>query len=548
MPLLPSPSPSIPFFYLDRLVRAHHHSLSLQTLLKSGKLFSSANRALSTLNSTFCPAFASPALLSKIKHFNSGFIQSQLLFLVDHYHFVLDDALTHLKSLPLSLLLETLPSVFKNIQRKTKLSSESRTFTLQTLYQLQNFPKSSRQSYKIPNLLDLKPRPSRKHYFDSVFRFLDNPRPKKNQLPKSLLPTPTTHSNFMSKPATKKPSTSNTSTTTTRLKPSSTSTHSTLTTSPTRSTPTTSSTHPAHLPLLPLTLHLPLLPLALHLPPTLLLPLPYTYHFSHSPSPTHPAPTTSPTHPAPTTSPIHLTPTTSTTHPAPTTSPTHLTPTTSTTHPAPTTSPTHPATTTSPTHSAPTTSPIHSKPYFPQPETQISVFHRKGRSTTHWTLPALKDKTVFIGDSNLSRLQRLPDQCHAFSFGGANIDHLHSLISKYTHTQFQPTNILFSVGINNRDQNPAASSIPSFKKLISKTHAVFPNARIHVASINFSPNLTSTQRNNLKTLNSALTSIPHCHVIPPLDSHLFSTGSDNIHWSSNTASNFRTHWLLHLNY
>ena len=119
MPLLPSPSPSIPFFYLDHLVRAHHHSLSLQTLLKSGKLFSSANRALSTLNSTFCPAFASPALLSKIKHFNSGFIQSQLLFLVDHYHFVLDDALTHLKSLPLSLLLETLPSVFKNIQRKT---------------------------------------------------------------------------------------------------------------------------------------------------------------------------------------------------------------------------------------------------------------------------------------------------------------------------------------------------------------------------------------------------------------------------------------------
>ena len=140
----------------------------------------------------------------------------------------------------------------------------------------------------------------------------------------------------MSKPATKKPSASNTSTTTTRLKPSSTSTHYTLTTSPTRPTPTTSSTHPA-----------------------------------------------------------------------PTTSPTHLTPTTSTTHPAPTTSPTHPA---------PTTSLIHSKPYFPQPETQISVFHRKGRSTTHWTLPALKDKTVFIGDSSLSRLQRLPDQCHAFSF------------------------------------------------------------------------------------------------------------------------------------
>ena len=130
MPLLPSPLPSIPFFYLDHLVCAHHHSLSPQTLLKSGKLFSSANRALSTLNSTFCPAFASPALLSKIKHFNSGFIQSQLLFLVDHYHFVLDNALTHLNSLPLSLLLETLPSVFKNIQRKTKLSSESQTFTL----------------------------------------------------------------------------------------------------------------------------------------------------------------------------------------------------------------------------------------------------------------------------------------------------------------------------------------------------------------------------------------------------------------------------------
>ena len=51
----------------------------------------------------------------------------------------------------------------------------------------------------------------------------------------------------------------------------------------------------------------------------------------------------------------------------------------------------------------------------------------------------------------------------------------HSSPNTHTHTQFQPTNILFSVGINNRDQNPGCVKHSlSFKKLISKTHTVFP--------------------------------------------------------------------------
>ena len=476
MPLLPTPTVSTPFFYLDRLVRAHHHALSLQNLLKSGKLFSSANRALSILNSTFCPAFASPALLSKFRHFNSGFIQSQILLLVEHYRGVMDDALSHLPSLPISLLLETLPSVFKSIQRKTKLSVESRQFALCVLYQLQTSSTLPTRSCKVPKLLDLKPRPTRKRYFDSIFHFLDKPRSASHNLKKSQPPliastTTSTQSTIVSQPSTNKPSTA-------------------------------------------------------------------SFQVSEKPTKT-PLPTTSTT---PSTTQLYSTnneAATTTSSSSCTIASTPITTNTTTITTTLDTSPTRPS-----TH---TTTPTRPKSYFPRPETQISVFHRKGRSTTHWTLPALKDKTVFIGDSNLSRLQNLPNHCHAFSFSGANIDHLHALISKYSHTQYQPTNILFSIGINNRDQNPTASSIPSIKKLISKTHAVFPNAHILIASINFSPNLNSSQRNNLKALNAALKSIPHCNVIPPLDNELFSTGSDNIHWSFCTASLFLSHWLRHLN-
>ena len=91
-----------------------------------------------------------------------------------------------------------------------------------------------------------------------------------------------------------------------------------------------------------------------------------------------------------------------------------------------------------------------------------------------------------------------------------HFDHLYSIISKYAHPNYQPKNIILSVGINNCNQNPTASSVPSLKKLLSKTTLTFPQVKVYMATINFSPKLTKNQQLNLQALNSAINSSPNC--------------------------------------
>ncbi len=480
-------SPS--YVYLDRLICSHHHSTSLQNQLNCGFLFSSANRALNTLNSTFRPAFSDASLASKIQKFNYGFIQSQILLLIDHYHSVLDDALSHLSSLPLHTLTQTLPSVLNSIQKSTKLSTASHQFAHQVIHQLGNssaysspHPRSSADpqlssdtasSSTIPKLMDLHfVRADCQLVFSKVLsshrpKHFISTKPTKPSTPATSHLTPPTHSelSFSWLPST----------------PAASTPHS----------PSTSSDH-AHEPT-PVTLHVTS-PTDLPAESTDSPPASILFSDPHPKSPTPP------------------------TSPKPSTNPTNK-------------------------------QPISPKPvpYFLRPKPNISSFQRQGHSTTSWSLPAVEADTILIGDSNLSRLKNIPTNCHVFSYSGANIDHLHSIISKYSHPNCQPRNILFSVGINNRNQNPTASSIPSLKKLISKTVLTFPKAKIYMATINFSSNLTKLQQLNLKTLNSAICALPTCTAIPPLDSDLFSTGPNNIHWSPSTASHLLTHWLHHLN-
>jgi hypothetical protein len=174
------------------------------------------------------------------------------------------------------------------------------------------------------------------------------------------------------------------------------------------------------------------------------------------------------------------------------------------------------------------------------------IFLRHKNSTTHWNLPPLTEKTVFIGDSNLANFKNCPANTQILSFSGANIDNIRSLVTNYKHTTFQPEQIFFSVGINNRNQNPTSSSIPSAKALISKTKNVFPKSSISLASINFSDHLNKIEKSNLTTLNNSFTTIKNCSIISPLPKHDFFTLSDNIHWTPYTTDSILKHWVLHL--
>jgi len=167
------------------------------------------------------------------------------------------------------------------------------------------------------------------------------------------------------------------------------------------------------------------------------------------------------------------------------------------------------------------------------------IFLRHKNSTTHWNLPPLTKKIVFIGDSNIANFKNSPENTQILSFSGANIDSIRSLVTEYKHNNFQPDKIIFSVGINNRNQNPSSSSIPSAKALISKTKFIFPKAGIYLVSI-------IIEKSNLSILNNSFTNFKNCSIIPPIPKHDFFTSSDNIHWTPYTTESILNHWLFHL--
>ena len=498
------------FVYLDRLVRAHHHSTSLQTQLHCGKFFSSANRALNILNSTFRPAFCDSQLLNKLQKYNSGFIRSQVSILIDHYQSVLDDALSHLISLPLAALIQTLPHVLKSVQNSTKLSLSSRQFAHLVLNQLklsstQSFsqtqtatdiqpPTGASSSSSIPRLMDLKVFPTQRHLLHLSFLDTTQPKPRRFSSSKQTKPI-----------------------------------NSTI-----RTKPVVHSTSPPNSPL----------------NTSLIGDVSFSCPVS---SPISPVASTKPTpavHADPVPEPSSKSTSLANTPPRPITSPNNSSPVPNCAAPS-SSRPKSPSISTPPNPSNnPTTEPSNTpepSSYFLRTNSNVTSFLRQGHSTTSWSLPPLKKDTILVGDSNLARLSYIPSHWHAYSYSGANIDHLHSIFSKYAHPNYQPKNIILSVGINNRNQNPSASSVPSLKKLLSKTALTFPQAKVYMATINFSPKLTKNQQLNLQALNSAINSSPHCTAIPPLDSRLFLTGPDNIHWSRSTALAFRTHWVQHLN-
>jgi hypothetical protein len=175
-----------------------------------------------------------------------------------------------------------------------------------------------------------------------------------------------------------------------------------------------------------------------------------------------------------------------------------------------------------------------------------TVFSKIKTSTTHWSLPVLTQNIVIIGDSNIARLKQLPNNFQTISFCGSNVDHIRTILSQHKPSPTQPEHIILSIGINNRNQNPNSSSIPSTKALISKFKSTFPKSTIHFATINFSCNLSKKEKDNLSSLNKFLTSVKNCSIIPPLPKSDFATTADNIHWSSCTANNFLKHWTNYL--
>uniref|UniRef100_A0A0F8AD58 Uncharacterized protein n=1 Tax=Larimichthys crocea TaxID=215358 RepID=A0A0F8AD58_LARCR len=180
-----------------------------------------------------------------------------------------------------------------------------------------------------------------------------------------------------------------------------------------------------------------------------------------------------------------------------------------------------------------------------KPTTPESTIHRPKRhiSTKHktqdWVL-SMGKRFAIIGDSNLSRMP--PFECQELqidSYPGATLAHAKVLIENAT-TSARVEKIILSFGINNRRATNKTVLTQQLLATMEAAEKKFPLAEIWVPLINFSPHLPLQEKSCLTHLNNKMQQ--RCLIIPKLDSKLFSTNKDNIHWSTQTARSMLEHW------
>lgn len=169
---------------------------------------------------------------------------------------------------------------------------------------------------------------------------------------------------------------------------------------------------------------------------------------------------------------------------------------------------------------------------------------RPSRKLQDWTFRGRKPVLV-LGDSNINRIPPHHNpQIQLDSYPGANLYHFLKICEK---TAPHPTTkiVIFSIGINNRDQDAKLTSCKQLRALYKQATVTFPNADIYFPIMNYSPHLTPTQQNNLKIINNTIaTYLPFLTEIPH---DTFTTEHDNIHWKADTAKNIFENWCQQLN-
>lgn len=168
---------------------------------------------------------------------------------------------------------------------------------------------------------------------------------------------------------------------------------------------------------------------------------------------------------------------------------------------------------------------------------------RPSRKIADWSFKC--DRAVYIlGDSNLARIGSFQnDAVEIDAFPGATLYHFQEVMQKAL-VQAHVELVVLSIGLNNRDQDPQRTSIKQLRRLYNLASMKFPFARIYVALINFSPQLSWKQTVALNALNDFIGH--HYSYLLQLPASRFVTTRDNIHWSAHTAQAVLRHWCEQL--
>lgn len=166
---------------------------------------------------------------------------------------------------------------------------------------------------------------------------------------------------------------------------------------------------------------------------------------------------------------------------------------------------------------------------------------RKGE----WILNAKATPILVIGDSNIARITKVnnPD-VSLESYPGAKFYNITQMLDR-AYDQFIDVSgiqqVVFSVGINNRDIKPA-TAIDNFRRLRKAANRLFPAAEIWFCEINYSAKLKTLEKDTLDRINQAIRNSNTTNHIRRLPAQI-QVVRDNIHWTEECANQLLAHWL-----
>ena len=172
-----------------------------------------------------------------------------------------------------------------------------------------------------------------------------------------------------------------------------------------------------------------------------------------------------------------------------------------------------------------------------------------------WTLPEIKARCLVIGDSNLSRVSmcRVPNSVvQVCSFPGGNFHNIRRMLLEIQEPHTNVDSLVLSIGINERQNDTKISSMPLFRRMIADARKAFPNAEIHMATLQWDVDrIPAWEASCLNLLQQLISKTEGIKMLPPIESSKFQIAEDDkkfgIHWTEETANLILDSWIHHLN-
>lgn len=192
------------------------------------------------------------------------------------------------------------------------------------------------------------------------------------------------------------------------------------------------------------------------------------------------------------------------------------------------------------------------------PQTKAPDNTYRAPNTLHkereWKIPSIpeKVKTLVIGTSNISKITSpVNDSISLMSFPGAKFFHFASLFrnAKASGIYAHVDKVIFACGINDRGNNAAKTTLPSYKRACNAARELFPNAQVFFVLPNWEASLEDRETHNLDQFKKLVQQDKSgsVHLIPSIPPSEFLVSHDKVHWTAATANRLLTHWLGYVN-